>query len=103
MIVNGHVTRPFVLFRVFGKGCALCPLIYVLSLVAAVRHDTPINGVPIPGTDEQDKVSAFVHNTTITLSEDGSAPRLVKDVAEMYGKPDGAKLNLSKSIAIRVE
>ena len=69
---NGWLSSPISLERGVRQGCPLSPLLYCLvveTLGQAIRCDSSIEGLPIPGSrGKQSKVSQYADDTTLILA-----------------------------------
>ena len=98
VICNGNISEPFSITRGVRQGCPLSPLLYVLALEplgCAIRADSTIHGVKLPGGSEA-KISMYADDATLILSDDRSIKNSFK-VIERFERASGAKLNQQKS------
>ena len=99
VIVNGHISEPFVLERSVRQGCSLSPLLYALCLeplAKKVQEDTNINGVVAPGGKFHVKMSLYADDNSTFLTDDRSI-HLFSNHVYNYQKMSGSKINYNKS------
>ena len=99
VIVNGHVSEPFLLSRSVRQGCSLSPLLYVLCIepfVNLVQNDPAIKGIVTPGGKYHVKMSLYADDNTTVLTDDISISNLFKHVHD-FQLISGSKVNYSKS------
>ena len=104
IINNGHLSDTVYLERGVRQGCPLSPLLYTLiieTLVTAIRHDKRIEGIPVPGSQDESKISAYADDGTLTLKDDRSVARAF-EVIQQYEAASGSKLNMEKTEGIYV-
>ena len=71
IIVNNFISQPVKISRSVKQGCSLSPLLYVLCLEPFVRKvckDKDIEGLKLPGSPEQCKISVFADDSTGMLT-----------------------------------
>lgn len=99
IIVNGHFTDPVTLQRGVRQGCSLSPLLYVCfieSFAIAIRNNSLIKGLPLPGNSTEIKVSQYADDTTCIVRNSQSIVEVYK-ISNLFSKASGAKLNNDKS------
>ena len=100
VINNGWLSSPFSLQRGVRQGCPLSPLLYCLvveTLGQAIRCDSSIQGIQIPGSqNKQSKVSQYADDTTLILANDYSIIRAF-DVIDTFERGSGSRLNPKKT------
>ena len=104
IINNGYLSDTVFQERGVRQGCPLSPLLYVLvieCLANAIRKDERIQGVPIPGTTDTRKISAYADDATLSLLGDRSIIRAF-DIITLYERASGGKLNMDKTEGIYV-
>ena len=102
VIVNGHVSNSFPVQRSVRQGCPLSPLLYVICLepvLHAIRNDTDIQGLHVPGVSAPCKLSAFADDCKFFLKNSTSAQRVISHF-QTFGDFSGAKLNHGKCEAM---
>ena len=99
VIVNNHVSDAFCVERSVRQGCPLSPLLYIICLepvLQTIREDPKIKGVPIPGTKEDCKTSAYADDCKFFVKNQESAEQILLHFNN-FGKFSGAKLSQNKS------
>lgn len=99
VIVNGFISKTFSLLRGVHQGCALSPLLYVLSLeplLNKIRAEPQIKGIKVPGSEIEVKVSAFADDVTCPLSSKLSVVHVL-NVCQLFENASGSKLNITKT------
>lgn len=99
VINNGHLSDRIQLERGVRQGCPLSPLLYVITietLCMAIRKHPRINGIRIPGTPQESKISAYADDCTLTLQDDLSVTYAFDTIGD-YERASGSKLNLKKT------
>ena len=99
VLVNNHVSDVFRVERSVRQGCPLSPLLYIICLepvLQTIRVDPKIKGVPIPGTKDDCKTSAYADDCKFFVKNQESAEQILKHF-DNYGKFSGAKLSKNKS------
>ena len=98
IIVNNFISQPEKISRSVKQGCSLSPLLYVLCLEPFVRKvckDKDFEGLKLPGSPEQCKISVFADDSTGILTTDKSIKKFVH-LINLFGKASGSKLNKKK-------
>ena len=101
---NGWISDPINLERGVRRGCPLSPLLYIIiadTLGNAIRKDSHIEGMKIPGTTEQSKISQYADDATLTLADDQSVIRSF-DIINKFEVATGGKLNMEKTEEIYI-
>ena len=100
VINNGWLSSPFRLERGVRQGCPLSPLLYCLVveiLGQAIRRDDTIEGIQIPGCNQQQsKVSQYADDTTLILANNYSITRCFH-IVNIFEKGSGSRLNTTKT------
>ena len=100
VINNGWLSSPFRLERGVRQGCPLSPLLYCLvveTLGQAIRRDDTIEGIQIPGSNQQQsKVSQYADDTTLILANNYSITRCFH-IVNIFEKGSGSRLNTTKT------
>lgn len=101
---NGFLSECFQLTRSIRQGCPLSALLY--SLVAeplglAIKADTEIKGIRIEGSNIQEPIYLYADDTTL-LVEDIQSVDKAMGIVEKYCKGSGAKVNIEKSLCMRI-
>jgi len=103
VLVNGSLSSSIPVERGVRQGCPLSPLLYVLCiepLAAAIRADTQIKGVHLPGGSGRDtKIVQYADDNTVVLTDSRSIDRTFELISK-YESGTGAKLNLGKTVAL---
>ena len=104
IINNGWLSEPVFLERGVRQGCPLSSLLYTIvfeTLTNAIRRNPRIEGVPLPGSMQHSKTTAYADDATLTLKDDLSVTRAF-DVINTYEKANGSKLNMTKTEGVYV-
>ena len=100
VINNGWLSSPFRLDRGVRQGCPLSPLLYCLvveTLGQEIRRDETIEGIQIPGSNQQQsKVSQYADYTTLILANDYSIIQCFH-IINIFEKGSGSRLNGTKT------
>ena len=99
IIVNNFISQPVKNSRSVKQGCSLSPLLYVLCLEPFVRKvckDKDIEGLKLPGSSEQCKISVFADDSTGMLTTDKSIKKCLY-LINLFGKESGSKLSKNKT------
>ena len=102
ILVNGHISDSFNVERSVRQGCSLSPLLYILCMepfANKIRKDKMIEGLKLPGSNNECKISQYADDTNIIITSKDSV-RKVLIICELYGLVSGAKLNKDKSKGI---
>ena len=102
IILNNHISSSFQIHKGVRQGCPLSPLLYVLvfeTLLTKIRTSPNINGLKLPGTNEEAKLSAFADDATLILTDYNSIFSSFQ-ILTNYEQASGAKLNKSKSCGV---
>ena len=81
------------------QGCPLSPLLYVLvaETLANLIHQNPdTEGLFLPGSNDQVKISQYADDTTLLLCGEYSVCKAF-EMIEIYEKGSGPKLNMHKT------
>ena len=101
---NGWTSDPIDLQRVVRQGCPLSPLFYTIiaeTLENAIRKDTHIEVVKMPGTTVQGKISQYADDATLTLTADDlSVTKSFTDIISKFEAATGGKLDMDKTEGI---
>ena len=96
IIVNYLISQSVKKSRSVKQGCSLSPLLYVLCLEPFVRKCVKIKnffeGLKLPGSPEQCKISVFTDDRTGILTTDKSIKTFLY-LINLVGKGSGSKLN----------
>ena len=104
VLVNGFLSEEFSVQRSVRQGCGLSPLLYVLCiepLANKIRESTDIQGVRLPGTSRQTRISLYADDTT-TISVDVFSVLNAIKIFEQFTGASGASLNRNKCAALIV-
>ena len=102
VIVNGHIGLEFPVKRSVRQGCAISPLLYVLSMepfAHRIRREPGFCGLQMPGTPEQVRISLYADDTTLVVTNENSIS-LTFSICREFGLASGAKLNMDKTCGI---
>ena len=97
--VNGFLSEEFSLSRGVRQGCPLSALLYVIfleSFSVTLRADPLVQGLLLPGSSQEAKVTQYADDTTLVLTTD-SAIHAAFAVYDVFASATGARLNQSKS------
>ena len=98
VLVNGHISTPFLVLRSVRQGCGLSPLLYVLSIepfALKIKSHPNIHGISLPGSEETSEISQFADDNSL-ICTDYKSIRSVFEVSDLFCKASGAKLNKDK-------
>ena len=99
---NGHASKPITLTRVGGgarQGCPLSPLLYILvaeTLANLIPQNSGIDGLFLPGSNDQVKISQYADDATLLLFGEYSICKAF-EMIEIHQKGSGSKLNMHKT------
>ena len=99
VINNGWSSDTIFLRRGVRQGCPLSPLLYVVFvevLAIAIRNNSLIQGIKIPGLRQESKITLYADDATLTLVNDFSVIKSF-DVIDRFTKASGGKLNMTKT------
>ena len=99
VIVNGHISQIFPITRGVRQGCAISPLLYVLSMepfACKIRRSPTFRGLNIPGCIEEARISQYADDTTLICTNLHSIGEAL-DLCTYFGTASGAKLNKDKT------
>ena len=102
VIVNGHIGESFLVCRSVRQGCAISPLLYVLSMepfANRVRKCVNFHGLKLPGHDGEVRITQCADDTTLVCTLIQSIP-ITLTLCKYFGKASGAKLNLEKTCGV---
>ena len=102
VITNNFLSETFNIERGVRQGCPLSPLLNIIvfeTLLTQIINSPKINGLNIPGTNDQLKLSAFADDATLILS-DYTSIFTSFGIISNYEKASGSKLNRGKSCGI---
>ena len=102
IIVNGHIGVSFPVCRSVRQGCAISPLLYVLSMepfANRVRLSANFHGLNIPGHREEARITQYADDTTLICTSVQSV-YVALALCNHFGRASGAKLNLEKTCGI---
>ena len=102
VITNNFLSETFHIERGVRQGCPLSPLLKIIvfeTLLTQIINSPKINGLNIPGTNDQLKLSAFADDATLILS-DYTSIFTSFGIISNYEKASGSKLNRGKSCGI---
>ena len=78
---NGYASKPIKLTRGARQGCSLSPLLYILvaeTLVNLIRQNPGNEGLFLPGSNDQVKISQYTDDATLLLRGEYSVRKLSK-------------------------
>jgi len=104
VIVNGTISEPFRIERSVRQGCPLSATLYIVCLenvLEKIRQDPEIIGTKIPGNNDK-KLIAYADDTTL-FPRDGKSIHRILETFKHFGKASGAKINVSKSLAMHLD
>ena len=102
VIVNGHISPAFSIGRGVRQGCAISPLLYVLTMepfAAKIRLSPTFKGFNIPGSLQEARITQYADDTTLICTDIWSI-RETLELCEYFGAASGAKLNKEKTCAM---
>ena len=95
---NGHASKWITLIRGPRQGCPLSLLLYFLvaeTLANLIRQNPGIDGLFLPGLNDQVKISQYADGATLSLLREYFICKAFEMIA-IYKKSSGAKLNMHK-------
>jgi exonuclease III len=98
ILINGHTSTPFHLYRGVRQGCPLSPLLYVMFIepfAAAVQSCADIKGWVLPGCDVECKLLQYADDGTALINDNASFNHLF-NWCNRFGEASGSALNMSK-------
>ena len=99
VIVNGHISTAFPICRSVRQGCAISPLLYVLTMepfAIKIRQSPSFRGLNIPGYSEEARISQYADDTTLTCTNLASIHESLL-LCQYFGTASGATLNKEKT------
>ena len=96
---NGHSSKPIRLTIGARQGCPLSPLLYILvaeTLANLIRQNPDIEGLCLPGSNDQVKISQYADDATLLLRGECSVCKAF-EMIETYEKGSGSKLNMHET------
>ena len=99
VIVNGHISPVFPVERGVRQGCAISPLLYVLSMepfACKIRRSPTFTGLNIPGYTQEARISQYADDTTLICTNLASISEALQ-LCVYFGTASGAKLNKDKT------
>ncbi len=95
---NGWMTAFINLERGLRQGCPLSMPLYIITaemLAIHIRSDTRIQGLQLPESEDEVKLSQYADDTTLLLANDQSINQ-VFETLKLYERASGAKINVEK-------
>ena len=104
LLINGYLSKPFYSTRGVRQGDPLSPLLFILAiepLACLLRKNNQL-GISIPNSNNQKDITfLFADDTTVLSSSLQNLDKIIQ-LIEQYGKTSGAKLNIEKSVIIKL-
>ncbi len=101
---NGFISECFQPTRSIRQGCPLSALLYALvaePLGLAIKADEEIKGIRIEENTEREPIYQYADDTTL-LVEDVQSVMRAMSILKKYCKGSGAKVNVEKSVYMRI-
>ena len=101
IIVNGHISSSFPIYRGCRQGDPISPYIFILcveALACQIRKDVEIRGINISKTEF--KISQFADDTLFLLEGDRKSYEKVFKTLNNFQQLSGLKLNYEKTINV---
>ncbi len=101
---NGFISECFQPTRSVRQGCPLSALLYALvaePLGLAIKADEEIKGIQIEENTEREPIYQYADDTTL-LVEDVQSVMRAMSILKKYCKGSGAKVNVEKSVYMRI-
>ncbi len=101
---NGFIAECFQPTRSIRQGCPLSALLYALvaePLRLAIKADEEIKGIRIEENTEREPIYQYADDTTL-LVEDVQSVMRAMSILKKYCKGSGAKVNVEKSVYMRI-
>ena len=99
VIVNGHISPVFPIERGVRQGCAISPLLYVLTMepfAGKIRASPTFRGLNIPGNPHEARISQYADDTTLICTNLSSIQETLQ-LCTYFGTASGAQLNRDKT------
>ena len=96
---NSHTSKPIKLTRGARQGCPLSPHLYIFvteTLANLTRQNPGIDGLFLPGSNDQVKISQYADDRILLLHGEFSVCKAFEMIA-IYEKGSGSKLNMHKT------
>ena len=96
---NGYSSKPRKLTTGTRQGCPLSPLLYILvaeTLANLVCQNPGIDGLFLPGSNDQVKISQYADDAILLLLREYSVHKAF-EMIEIYEKGSGSKLNMNRT------
>ena len=97
VIVNGHLSEPFYVYRGVRQGCPLSPLIYVITaevIAHYIRATRQLTGIPLYGTNT--RITKFADDTSVFLTNFNEIRR-VFEIFDQFRLASGSRLKQEKT------
>ncbi len=97
--LNSSLCAPFKFSRGIRQGCPLSGSLYALAIEPLLNHirlDKSIQGITLPGCQEQTKQSAYADDLDIVVIDDTSFLGVQRAI-ELYERSSSSKINYPKS------
>ena len=92
---NGYLSRKVTLKRGVRQGCPLSPLLYCIvaeTLGNLIRQNLKIDGLRLPGSRKEVKISQYADDTTLFLRNNFSVEEAIATI-KVYELGSGSKVN----------
>ena len=92
---NGYLSRKVTLKRGVRQGCPLSPLLYCIvaeTLGNLIRQNLKIDGLRLPGSRKEVKISQYADDTTLFLRNNFSVEEAIATI-KLYELGSGSKVN----------
>ena len=92
---NGYLSRKVALKRGVRQGCPLSPLLYCIAVETLgnlVRKNLKIDGLCLPGSRKEVKISQYADDTTLFLRNNFSVQEAIATI-KVYELGSGSKVN----------
>ena len=103
VMINGLLSKPYRVTRGVRQGDPISCLLFDLAIepLAAMLHNSPLQGYSIPGNEERILELLFADDTTVFLDKEDDFGDL-RTILEVWCKVSTAKFNITKTLIIPI-
>ena len=102
VMINKHISEPFLVTRSVRQGCSLSPALYILSLepfAIKIRNHEKIVGLKVPGSKDPVKLTLYADDLEAIVTTVQSITELFR-LAQRFMLASGSLVNKNKSFGI---